>query len=64
LQPRARDERGRDPRAQATAGQQRGIPRRHERRNTERVRRSLRMKPGYDERDDDCDYLGETPHPL
>ncbi len=51
VSPGARDEHGRDARAEAAARRQCRMARRDERRHAERVRRSLRMNPGYDERE-------------
>jgi len=51
-------------RAQAAARRQCGIARRDEWWHAKRVHRSLRMNPGYDEREGEYNQLGETPHPL
>ena len=53
ISPGARDERGRDARAETAARRQCRMARRNERRHAERVHRSLRLNPGYDEREGD-----------
>ncbi len=49
--PGARDQRGGDARAEPAAGRESGMARRRERWHAKRVHRSLRMNPGYDERE-------------
>ncbi len=51
FRPRLRDEGRGDPRAEAAAGRQCGMAWRSEWRHAKRVHRSLRMNPGYDERE-------------
>ena len=49
--PGAREDGRRDAHAESAAGRECGIARRDERRHAKRVHRSLRMNPGYDERE-------------
>jgi len=51
LRPRPRDEGRGNSRAEPAAGRQCGVARQSERRHAKRVHRSLRMNPGYDERE-------------
>ena len=64
VSPGARENFGRYARAEATTGRQCGMAWREQRRHTKRVHRSLRINPGYDQREGESDYLRETPHPL
>ena len=54
LRPRLRNEGRGNARAEPAAGRQCGVAGRCERRHAKRVHRSLRMNPGYDEREDEC----------
>ena len=51
LGPGAREDRRRDAHTESAARRECGIARRDERRHAKRVHRSLRMNPGYDERE-------------
>ena len=64
LAPGAGEQRRGDARAKPAPGRQCGMAWHRERRHAKRVHRSLRMNPGYDQREGESDYLRETPHPL